>query len=439
MTAYRNTARWRRGLALPVLAVTTSLVITACGGSSSDDEASGSNDDSSSSSTGSDSAFSVNVDDCEDPEAATETIEGTLKIGYSAPLSGPVAGVVEEALIGFRAGLKAINDAGGINGVKVEAIYKDDQFAPDKAKANGTEFIEKEDVDTLDTFGAGALSGMVDDQNAACVPMLYPSSSDPQYSDIETYPWTVQYLPSAAVETKFLVKYLQSKVSDPTIGIVENAAASGKAAAEAFKAAAEDAGLTIVKEVEDTDPAAAATTMKEAGVNVIYHAGVVGTCGAFDTARERIDYHPDLELKASNCVSAEEYIAAGPGADGVTLAKYLKDTGDATYANDEDVKEYVAAIGSDGDPNDTITQSGWMVAMLLKTTLQQAADSDEGLTRKSIIEAARDQDYAAPLLMPGINWVSSATRPAGVSGFQAVSWDADQQKFVADGDVISVD
>src|SRR5262245_55096961 len=37
-------------------------------------------------------AWTVNVDDCPDPDAATAPIEGELKIGSAQPLSGPVAG-----------------------------------------------------------------------------------------------------------------------------------------------------------------------------------------------------------------------------------------------------------------------------------------------------------------------------------------------------------
>ena len=138
---------------------------------------------------------------------------------------------------------------------------------------------------------------MVDDAAAACVPFMYPSSSEDTYRDIENYPWVLEYLPSATGETDFLVKYIQSKVTDPTIGIAQNTTASGMAESEAFQASAEKAGLKIVKIVDDTDPVAAATTLKGAGADVVYHAGVVGSCGSFDAARERVDYHPKLSSR----------------------------------------------------------------------------------------------------------------------------------------------
>ncbi|MFI5430183.1 ABC transporter substrate-binding protein [Aeromicrobium sp. UC242_57] len=155
-----------RRLAVP-FAVAAALTLSACGGGS---------DSTDSAETSSDpSKFSINLDDCNDPESVTAPIEGTFDIGYSAPLSGPVAGAVELATAGYDARIAAENAKGGVDGVKIKVTYKDDAFQPDKAKANGTEPIESLKVDALATFGTGPLAAMVDDQNAACVPMLYPS------------------------------------------------------------------------------------------------------------------------------------------------------------------------------------------------------------------------------------------------------------------------
>ena len=88
------------------------------------------------------------------------------------------------ALDGYKARIAAENAKGGINGVKIDVSYKDDAFTPDKAKANETQFLQSDNVDSLVTFGSGPVGAMADDQNAACVPLLYPSSSVQQYRDI---------------------------------------------------------------------------------------------------------------------------------------------------------------------------------------------------------------------------------------------------------------
>ncbi|EFQ84844.1 hypothetical protein HMPREF0063_10185 [Aeromicrobium marinum DSM 15272] len=422
-------------IALP-LATAALLTLSACGsGSEESGEAADSAIDP--------ADFSINLDDCTDPAAVTEEITDTFTIGYSAPLSGPVAGAVELATAGYDARIAAENEAGGIDGVMIEVIYKDDAFAPDKAKANGTEFIDSIGVDALATFGTGPLSAMVDDQNAACVPMLYPSSSTKDYVDIEEFPWTTTILPLAENEAKFLVDLIQDRYDeDVKVGIAENETASGSVQSEAFQAAAEDAGLEITAIVSDADPVAAATELLSQDVEVVYHGGVTGTCAAFDIASGRVGYEPDLVLKPSNCVNAVEYISAGDAADGIELGAFGKDPNAPENADDEGVALYREQMEAAGVPEDVIGNavavSGWTQADLVINTLKQAAASDDGLTRLSVMAAARDQDYASPMLINGIQWYSTPELLTGIDGFRPITWNAAEQRFEPAGEVISI-
>ncbi|WP_456695911.1 ABC transporter substrate-binding protein [Aeromicrobium sp. P5_D10] len=421
-----------RRLAIP-LAMAAALTLSACGGGSdSKDSAETSSDP---------SKFSINLDDCNDPESVTAPIEGTFDIGYSAPLSGPVAGAVELATAGYDARIAAENAKGGVDGVKIKVTYKDDAYQPDKAKANGTELIESLKVDALATFGTGPLAAMVDDQNAACVPMLYPSSSTADFVDVEQFPWTTTILPLAKNEAKFLVNLIETRFPDGVkIGIAENQTASGKVQSEAFQAAVKDAGLEITKIVSDADPVAAATTLKSEGVEAVYHGGVTGTCGAFDTARGRVGYEPKLVLKPSNCVNAVEYIAAGKAADGVELGAFGKDPSAPENKDDAGVQEYLkqmAKVPAEVTSN-AVAVSGWTQADLVINTLKQAAASEDGLTRLSVMEAAREQDYASPMLINGIKWFSQPDLLTGIDGFRPIKWVAADKAFVPAGDVISI-
>ncbi len=429
----KNHVAGARRLALPLVAA--ALTLSACGGGSSSGDGADTASDP--------SEFSINLDDCNDPASVTEPITGTFDIGYSAPLSGPVAGAVELATAGYDARFAAENEKGGIDGVTIKVTYKDDAFQPDKAKANGTEFIDSIKVDALATFGTGPLSAMVDDQNAACVPMLYPSSSTADFVDIEQFPWTTTILPLASNEAKFLVSLIQQKFPDGVkVGVAENQTASGKVQSEAFQEAAKEADLPIEEITSDADPVAAATTLKAKGVEVVYHGGVTGTCGAFDTARGRVGYEPELVLKPSNCVNAVEYIAAGKAADGVELGAFGKDPNAPELADDPGVAEYKAQMKAAGVPDEVagnaVAVSGWTQADLVINTLKQAAESEDGLTRLSVMEAARDQDYDSPMLIDGINWYSTPELLTGIDGFRPITWNAAEERFEPAGDVISI-
>jgi ABC-type branched-subunit amino acid transport system substrate-binding protein len=382
--------------------------------------------------------FQVDTSQCEDAAAANKVVTGTWKVGYSLPLSGPVAGVVGYSMEGWKARIAAENAKGGINGVKIEVSYKDDAFTPDKAKANATQFLQSDHVDSMITFGSGPVGAIADDQNAACVPLLYPSSSVQKYRDIKEYPWTVQFLPAGDAEARYDIGLIKQKFpSGAKVGIAENQTASGKGYSAAFQAAAKAAGMDIAVIAPSTDPNAAATQLKAANVDVVYDAGISTDCGPVVQALARVGFTPKLVVNPSNCADGNAYIAAGQAADGNVIPVYVKNTADPALATDPGVKLYLSQVTSANKDN-TIAIVGWLQADLLINTLKQAAASPAGLTRVSVIQAARDQLYAPPIFIDGIKWESTPTSLTGINAFQTTVWSAATKTFKNEGGLISV-
>lgn len=71
-----------------------------------------------------------------------------IVLGQSAAFSGPAAELGIQMNRGARLHFDAVNAAGGINGVQIELRTLDDQYEPDKCKAN-TEALIKDDVFAL--------------------------------------------------------------------------------------------------------------------------------------------------------------------------------------------------------------------------------------------------------------------------------------------------
>ena len=424
MSAYRTAA----------LAGALCLVLAGCGSNKGAEPAA----DTSSAAGGTGSKFDVKTADCDDPAAATKKVTGTWKVGYSLPLSGPVAGVVGYSMEGWKARIAAENAKGGINGVTIEVSYKDDAFTPDKAKANATQFIQSDHVDSLITFGSGPVGAIADDQNAACVPLLYPSSSVQQYRNITEFPWTVQFLPAGDAEARYDIGLIKQKFpGGAKIGIAENQTASGKGYSAAFQAAAKAANLEIAVIAPETDPNAAATQLKAAGVDVVYNAGISTDCGPLVQAMARVGFTPKLVVNPSNCADVNGYLAAGAAADGNVIPSYMKDPSDPALASDEAVKTYLTQVTT-ANKNNSIAVAGWIQADLLINTLKQAAASPAGLTHASVLAAARDLTYASPMLINGIKWVSTPTELVGINAFQTMVWKAAEKRFQADGGLIQV-
>jgi ABC-type branched-subunit amino acid transport system substrate-binding protein len=78
--------------------------------------------------------------------AETGVTDTTIKVGWIGGTSGPIAFVASNTRIGVEAHFKAINDAGGINGRKLELIAEDDAYQPVKTVAAYKKLVERDGV-----------------------------------------------------------------------------------------------------------------------------------------------------------------------------------------------------------------------------------------------------------------------------------------------------
>ncbi|GAA2162258.1 amino acid/amide ABC transporter substrate-binding protein (HAAT family) [Humibacillus xanthopallidus] len=431
----------KRFLRVVSAAALPALVLGACGSGTG----TGTGGDPAAASTGgaaSAAASVVNADDCADPEGAKAPITGTLKVGWSAPTSGPLADAVGNVIEGMKARFAVENAKGGIGGVKLEVVVKDDAFNPERAKANVGELIQKEGVHVLETFGSGQVDAIADDQNDACVPLLFAQASVPAYRDIEKFPWTTEYLPSADVEMGVVVESLKKKYPNGAkIALAANQTESGQGIANGLKKAIEGTGFTIAAEAPLTDPRTAASSLKSSGAPILVNAGVTTDCLALTQAIGRVGWKPETVIQPSNCADgATLYAPAGDAADGQQILRWLKDPANAAFADDAAVKEYLqlsAANGADS-PTNSYTVNGWAIADLMVDDFTRAAKLEGGLSRVSIMQAARTQNYQPPMFIDGISFTMSPTQAYGVLAFQPFTWKAADKAFAVGGDVIDI-
>ena len=77
--------------------------------------------------------------------AVTATVTPALaqyRIGMSAAITGPASSTYAPTYEAYKAYFKRVNDAGGINGQKVEITYEDDRGEPQRAAANAKKLAE---------------------------------------------------------------------------------------------------------------------------------------------------------------------------------------------------------------------------------------------------------------------------------------------------------
>lgn len=73
----------------------------------------------------------------------------TVKLGALYPLTGPYGGLAKTMKQGVNLAVKQLNENGGINGKKVEAIGEDTQASPQTGKQKARKLVEQDNVDAL--------------------------------------------------------------------------------------------------------------------------------------------------------------------------------------------------------------------------------------------------------------------------------------------------
>ncbi len=397
-------------------------------------------------------AYAVDLEACEDPDAASAPIEGNIKIGTSIPLSGGPAAVWAPIGAGQQAYIDYYNaEFGGVNGQQLELVAKDDQYTADLTKANVDELIFDDEVAALTSIvGTAHNLAIQAETNAQCVPQLWAATGAPEWGDLENYPWTTGMLVPYPVEAEAWAQYVVDTYGEgATVAIFAANNDFGAVYVDAFTESAEAHGIEIVAQesIEATDsgaPSGQMTNLVAAAPDAILAAPLGAQCIAFMTELGNAraanpDFNPDTYVTATCASSIIFGVVTNGGSTGVFTSNNLKDVGnEEVVASDEEVARYIEAFTAaapDADPAG-IGAAGWNAMELTVHNIQEAADAGN-LSRQGIMDAARNINYESGLLLNGLVYSMDANDAFISEGTQLRQWDG--SGFVSVGDVIDLE
>jgi ABC-type branched-subunit amino acid transport system substrate-binding protein len=425
------------------------MLVAACGG---DDDDTSSDGGGSGGNGGDGGAFAVNTDDCPD-ESVTEPIEGTVKIGTTLPLSGGAAAAAFAPVAqGLESYIEYANEQELVPGYEIELTIEDDQYNPNLT----TPAVEK----LIDETGVHLFSGMIgtpnnqavrDLLNEECYPQLFANTGAPIWGDVENYPWTMGGLPPYNTETAIYVENISQDFPDgATAAIFHVNSEFGDAYQEAFSELAPDANVEIVEEqtIEAADsnpPTSQVNAIAEQEPDIILAVPLGAQCPTFlsEVANAKAanpGWEPRIYI-TSTCASTLLLAISGAAADGIFTIVTGKDPMDPKNDEDPDVKAYKDALTGLGFPADgdfATAGAGWTGGELVVEVIRIAAESEDGLTRASIMEAARALDYEFQLARDGVRFtVDGAEDAFGLESMQVVQYDAASKTYTDIGDLIT--
>ncbi|WP_227762213.1 ABC transporter substrate-binding protein [Zhaonella formicivorans] len=133
--------------------------------------------------------------------------QGTIKLGWVAPLTGTGAAYGEQMLNGAKLAAEEINAAGGINGEKIEIVPQDDKSDPKEAASIANKFVN--DSGILAVVGnynsSCALSG-APIYTEAELPMIHVGTS-PAFTE-QNYPYLFRISVTDAFQGVFVSEWM---------------------------------------------------------------------------------------------------------------------------------------------------------------------------------------------------------------------------------------
>ena len=357
-----------------------------------------------------------------------------IRIGHTNPYSGPASayGVIGKTI---QAYWKTVNEAGGINGRKVNFITYDDGYSPPKTVELVRQLVEQDRVlCTFNTLGTPTNTAIHKYMNQKKVPMLFVATGASKWGKPKEFPWTMGYQPDYHTEGVIYAKHLLANVKDAKIAVLMQNDDYGKDYWEGFREGLGKDANRVVKHVsyEVTDPTVDSQViqLKDSGANVFFNIATPKFAAQAMRKAGDIGWKPVIYLNnVSSSVASTMKPAGFDNVQGVITAQYLMDPTDTQWDANPDMKswvEWMKKSNAGASLQDASNVFAYTVSFLMHETLKKCGDN---LTRENLMkQAANHQKLKVPLLLPGITVNTSPTdyypiQAVQLSRFKGETWE----------------
>ena len=372
---------------------------------------------------------------------ATDT---EIKIGNIMPYSGPasaygIIGKTEEAYF------KMINEAGGVNGRKINFISYDDGYSPPKAVEQARKLIESDEVLLIfNALGTPSQTAVQKYHNAKKVPQLFVATGASKWNDPKDFPWTMGFQPSYRVEARIFAKYILKEKPNAKVAIFYANDDFGKDYLAGIKDifGSKASNLIVAEEsYETTEPSIDSHIVKLKGTG----ADVFVNISTPKFAAQAIKKMAELEWKPTHVltdvsvsIGAVMKPAGLEASEGILSAQYMKDASDPQWKDDEGMKKFMAFIDKympGANVADLNLAYGYAAAQTMVQVLKQCGDD---LTRENVMkQAASLKDFAPDTLIPGIKVSTSPTDFGPIEQLKMMQFKGGKWELF--GDIISAE
>ena len=364
-----------------------------------------------------------------------------IKIGNIMPYSGPasaygIIGKTEEAYF------KMINEAGGVNGRKINFISYDDGYSPPKAVEQARKLIESDEVLLIfNALGTPSQTAVQKYHNAKKVPQLFVATGASKWNDPKDFPWTMGFQPSYRVEARIFAKYILKEKPNAKVAIFYANDDFGKDYLAGIKDifGSKASNLIVAEEsYETTEPSIDSHIVKLKGTGADVFVNISTPKFAAQAIKKMAELEWNVLTDVSVSIGAVMKPAGLEASEGILSAQYMKDASDPQWKDDEGMKKFMAFIDkymSGANVADLNLAYGYAAAQTMVQVLKQCGDD---LTRENVMkQAASLKDFAPDTLIPGIKVSTSPTDFGPIEQLKMMQFKGGKWELF--GDIISAE
>jgi branched-chain amino acid transport system substrate-binding protein len=270
----------------------------------------------------------------------------TITFGTHQPLTGPAAPGYSEIAPASQAFFNYLNGQGGINGRKINLIYKDDEYNPAKTVNVVHELVLQDNVfGIFEGLGTPTHTKVVSFLNSSKIPDMFVASGCPCWDNGTAQPYTFGWQPNYTIEGKILGQYIKQHFPSKKVGVFYQDDDFGQG------------GLTGIKYELPSSQVVSAQPYQPGGTNVAPQISALKAAGAEVVVDFTVPIYTALGQLASFTLGYKpQLVVSNVGIDPTTVGGLLK-----TFSKGKAGTELIEGAYTDGYlPSPSDTSNPWV-------------------------------------------------------------------------------
>ncbi len=341
----------------------------------------------------------------------------SVRIGMVLVKTGPVAALGLPEGWAIQDTFNSVNEAGGINGRKIDFIWEDDQFKTPLAISAFNKLLFRDKVLSILTSGGTpqtiAMFDLIDKHQVVNIPNAL---ADEMFNPHRPYIFIIGATYETQVELMFDYIMNDLKAKDPRIAVVYAETEFGKKGLEAARKRAEQYGLKQVSElvlnIGSVDASSQVLSLKKDNVDFVVTCNLTPPTITFLKAAEKYDYWPttfginwscdDMVVKACQ-TAAKNYIGVNCVGGWEDETPGMKRVRELAKKNNRDPAKMLTSLYTMGVGVATVYAEG----------LKRAGKDLNPESFKNGLETLKDFDTGG--IVPPVTYTSTSHAPTTIS------------------------